>query len=100
MPRLKVLTFAAAWLGMMLLGATPHAKSEPLIAVCPFDMAPEQRQSCVLGYAAMYEPGRTAASCQELWERESVKWSSGLLVRCGSAMPHTCRVTADHAATR
>ena len=77
MPGLKVLTFAAAGLGMMLLGATPHAKGDPLTDVCPFDMAPEHRQSCVLGYAAMYEPGQAAANCQGLWERESVMYGRG-----------------------
>jgi hypothetical protein len=77
MPRLKVLTVAAAWLGMMLLGQAPHAKGDPLITVCPFDMAPDHRQSCVLGYAAMYQPGQTAANCQGLWERESAMYGSG-----------------------
>jgi hypothetical protein len=77
MPRLKVLTVAAAWLGIMLLAATPHAKSDPLTTACPFDMAPEHRQSCVLGYAAMYEPAQTAANCQGLWERESVMYGRG-----------------------
>ncbi|MBV9320945.1 MAG: hypothetical protein JO106_13725 [Mycobacterium sp.] len=77
MPRLKVLTVAAAWLGIMLFAATPYAKSDPLTTACPFDMAPEHRQSCVLGYAAMYQPGHTAANCQELWERESVMYGRG-----------------------